>query len=353
MTTYKQAGVNIKLGDVCSEIMSAAADVTFKNRRGKTGGVKVLEKEGLHRVITVSLGSFVLMLNSDGIGTKVEFAERMKKHDTMAYDLFAMLCDDSARYGAEPIAVSNILDVKVLDKEVIRQLAKGMVKAAEEAGVAVVSGEIAELGPRISGYGDANYNWGGTVLSVMKKDISGKDIKSGDAIVGLREKGFRSNGISLVRKILEKDCGDEWHKKRMGGKTLGEIALTPSTIYARTVLKTLDYAKGVAHITGGGIPGKLGRIIESKKYGADIFAPFAPCPLMLLCQEKGDVGDKEAYRVWNMGQGMLIVTDNPGKIISAAADHKIKAKIVGSITRDKKIKIKSGGKFNKGETLVF
>ncbi len=353
MTTYKQAGVNIKLGDICSRIMSEAADRTFKNRQDGTGRVKILEKKGLHRVITVSFGKFVLMLNSDGIGTKVEFAERMKKHDTMAYDLFAMLCDDSVRYGAEPVAVSNILDVRSLNREAVKQLAEGMVKAARTAGVAVLSGEIAELGKRVSGYGSMNYNWGGTVLSVMKREVSGENLKNGDAIVGFREQGFRSNGISLVRKIMEKEYGPEWHLKKEAGKRLGDMALVPSTIYSKAVMQIIDYAKGIAHITGGGIPGKLGRVTAAAGLGAEISDPFEPCPMMSLCQEKGNVSDVEAYRTWNMGHGMLIVTDKPEKVMAAAAAYRIKAKITGLITRGNKIKIRSRGIFSSGETILF
>ncbi len=353
MTTYKTSGVNIQLGDICSRIMSEAADKTFPNRKNKVGSVNVLEKKGLHRVITVSFENLLLMLNSDGIGTKVEFAERMKKHDTMAYDLLAMLCDDSVRYGAEPVAVSNILDVNSLDKETVTQLAKGMVEAARTAGIAVLSGEIAELGKRISGYGKINYNWGGTVLSLMTKELESKNIKPGDTIVGFEEKGFRSNGISLVRKIMEKTYGQDWHKKQVAGKTLGEIALEPSTIYSRAVVKIFDYTKGIAHITGGGIPGKFSRIIASTKFGADLFDPFEPCFMMSLCQKNGKVDDIEAYKTWNMGQGMLLITDNPEKVISVAATYKIKAKIVGLITEQKKIKIRSRGVFSRDKTLVF
>ena len=353
MTTYKQAGVDIGLGDICSRIMSEASDRTFKNRRKGAGTVKILEKKGLHRVITVSFGNFLLMLNSDGIGTKVEFSERMNRYDTMAYDLLAMLCDDSVRYGAEPVAVSNILDVSSLDGQVVKQLAKGMVKAARTAGVAVISGEIAELGKRVSGYGAINYNWGGTVLSVMKKEISGEDIKSGDVIVGFREKGFRSNGISLVRKIMEKEYGSGWHKKTDAGKNLGEMALEPSTIYSRAVIEALDRVKGVAHVTGGGIPGKLGRVTAATGLGADISDPFEPCRMMLMCQEKGKVSDTEAYRTWNMGQGMLVVTDKPEKVIAAAGAYRIKAKITGVITKEKKLKIRSRGFFSRGSTLTF
>ncbi|HOL67396.1 MAG TPA: AIR synthase related protein, partial [bacterium] len=150
-TSYKQAGVDLKLGDVCSRIMSEAADLTFTNRSGLTGQVQVIEKEGLHRIVVIRVGRFRLMLNSDGIGTKVEIAERTGRHETIAFDLLAMLCDDAIRFGAEPMAVSEILDVNHLHPATVRSLSRGLTEAAAAAGVAVLSGEIAELGARIQG----------------------------------------------------------------------------------------------------------------------------------------------------------------------------------------------------------
>lgn len=350
MTTYGKAGVDIALGDICSKLMSDAADKTFANRKGM---IKVLEKKGLHRIIAVSLGNVRLMLNSDGIGTKVEFAERTGRHDTMAYDLFAMLCDDAVRFGAEPVALSNVLDVNSLDKEAVRGLAKGMVRAAKDAGVAMVSGEIAELGRRVGGYGKYNYNWGGTVLSIVRKELGGDDIRPGNSIVALEEKGFRSNGISLVRRIMESAYGQEWHRKKAGATTLGEQALTPSRIYTRAALDMLPYAEAIVHVTGGGIPGKLGRLLALKKCGADITNPFAPCRLMLHCQELGKVKDEEAYRAWNMGQGMLIITANPEKVISLSSKRKIRAKEIGKITKKPGIKIISRGYYETDAPLSF
>ena len=353
MTTYEKAGVDIHLGDVCSKIMTSAADKTFANRKGTSTVVKILEKQGLHRIITISAGGLKLMLNSDGVGTKVQFAERTGKHDTMAYDLFAMLCDDAVRYGAEPVALSNVLDVNMLDRVTVQGLAKGMVKAAKDAGVAVVSGEIAELGARIGGYGKFNYNWGGTVLSIVRKQLSGQGMKEGNRIVGLEEKGFRSNGISLVRKIMEKAYGPGWHTQKKGARTLGDMALTPSRIYARAALQMFDDAKGIVHITGGGIPGKLGRLLATKKLGAEITDPLPPCDMMLLCQKLGGVDDAEAYKVWNMGQGMLIITSRPEKILSTAAKYKIRAKIIGKLTGGPRIDITSRGYYTPGEVLSF
>jgi len=351
MITYKSSGVDLNLGNICSEIMSKISDKTFKNRKNKIGEIKILEKKGLHRIITISFGKYKLMLNSDGIGTKVEFSERMNKYETMAYDLFAMLCDDSVRYGGEPVAISNILDVNHIEKKAIEKLASGMEKAAYDAGIAVVSGEIAELGNRISGYGKFNYNWAGTVLSFLKKEITGEKIEVGHTIIGLQEDGLRSNGISLVRKIMEKKYDKNWHKKTVEGKLLGECALTKSKIYTKSILEILDYVSGIVHITGGGIPEKLKRVLKIKNYGAFLFDLFEPCWLMLHCQKIGGIEDIYAYKVWNMGQGMLIITDTPKKVLNKISKYKIKAKIVGEIIKEPVIKIKSKGYFKKNEIL--
>lgn len=353
MATYKKAGVDISSGDMCSRIMSAASDKTLKNRAGKTGEIRVIESCGLHRVITISVGPVKLMLNSDGIGTKVEIAERTGNHKTMAYDLFTMLCEDAVRFGAEPIAVSNILDVNKLSSDIVKDLSEGMVKAAKETGVAVVSGEIAELGNRISGYGRYNYNWAGTVLSVVRKEMNPNKIKEGDSVIALKENGFRSNGISLTRKILTDAYGEHWHKKKVAGKTLGDMVLMPSRIYTPAVLAMLDIVEGVAHITGGGIPGKLGRLLSSVKVGADISDVFAPPDIMLLCQKLGDVGDKDAYKAWNMGQGMLLITSQPSKALSIAKKHKINAQVAGKITAKRGIRITSKGYYSDGKVIVY
>ena len=353
MTTYKKAGVNISLGDICSKIMSSASDKTFKNRKGKEGEIEVVESKGLYRVITISLGSQKLMLNSDGVGTKVEIAERTGIHRTVAYDLFAMLCDDAVRYGAEPIAISNILDVNKLSVDVVKDIAEGMVEAAGDAGVAVVSGEIAELGSRICGYGRYNYNWAGTVLSIIRKEMGQERIKKGQIIVALEERGFRSNGLTLVRNILEKAYGTNWHRKKIKGKTLGEMVLMHSRIYTPAVLDMLDLVDGIVHITGGGIPGKLGRLLSPVRLGAEISDLFTPPEIMLACQKIGSVDDKEAYKVWNMGQGMLVITSAPEEVISIAERHKIKARIAGELTGKRGIRLMSKGFYRKGKALLY
>lgn len=370
--TYKNSGVDIELGDDASRILYEASKVTWNNRKGKIGeiispfddfsGIRVFDVSNLPKGSLACLGF-------DGVGTKMEIAERIGSHETVAFDLFAMVCDDAVVRGGEPAVIGSVLDVYNLGSEskshigFIEQLAKGYIEAARESNVAVINGEIAELGTRINGFGDFNYSWSAGLLWFARKDrmFTGKEINVGDQIIGLSEGGFRSNGLSLLRKVLKEKYGENWHKKDFEGENLGKFALTPSKIYSKAVCEMTggfaDAAKakvnGVAHITGGGLPGKLGRILRSSGYGAEISDPFEPCKLMLHAQMLGNVPDDEAYRTWNMGQGMVIVTPESQKVIRIAKAHNIKAKKIGEITEKPEIKIKSEGALNKSKTLIF
>ena len=361
---YSDAGVNIDLGDDVSRILYNAARQTWKNREGKLGEVIELfpDFSGLRAVHIggLPLGTYMNM-SFDGVGTKVELGERTEKHDTIAYDLFAMVCDDAVVRGAEPVLVGSILDVNSLGNdgesyiEQVKQLAKGYIDAAREAGVAVVNGEVAELGARVKGYGNFNYNWGAGVVWFANRDrmFTGREIKEGDSLVGLLEDGFRSNGISLLRKIMRKVHGDGWHNImwKRGNVTLGQMALTPSRIYTRAVIDMFGgYSgepkaeiHGIAHITGGGLPGKLARVLKPSGLGAVINNPMKPSEFMLYTQALGNVSDEEAYKTWNMGQGMVIITPEPEKVQRIAGEYRITSQVIGEIVQTPRITI-----YNKG-----
>jgi len=362
--TYMDSGVNIELGDDVSKILYNAAKQTWENRKGGIGevivpfddfsGVRAIDVSGLPKGTMMNIGF-------DGVGTKVEIAERTGNYSTLAYDLFAMVCDDAVVSGAEPVLIGSILDVNSLTGSIekVKQLAHGYVAAAKEANVAVVNGEVAELGNRVGGFGSFNCNWGAAVVWFAKKErmFTGSRLKEGDSVVALKETGFRSNGFSLLRKILKDARGDDWHND----EKLAKQALQPSRIYSAGVCDMFGgYSKelkaelhAVAHITGGGIPGKLGRALRSSGLGANLDSLFEPCDLMLYLQKKGGVADQEAYRTWNMGNGMLIVTPEPENVIAIAKQHRIEAKIAGKITAEKGIRIKSKGNLGKGKTILF
>ncbi len=346
MTTYADAGVNIELGDDASKVMYEAAKITWENRKGRIGEI-VTPKDDFSGVRGINIGALpegtFMSMGFDGVGTKVELAERLGKHDTVAFDLFAMVCDDAVVYGGEPVLVGSILDVNTLGSEdasyldFMKQLATGYVAAAKAGRVAVINGEIAELGARISGYGDFNYNWGAAVIWVGHRDklFTGDEIKAGDKVVTLREKGFRSNGFSLLRKIMKDNYGEEWHEAELNGAKIGELALEPSQIYCAAVIDMMEAAEvhGVSHITGGGIPGKLGRVLNRAGLGAKLTDLYEPCDLMKHAMEIGGVARDEAYRTWNMGNGMMVVVA-PGheeEAIRVAGEHGIEAKVCGEI----------------------
>ena len=365
---YKSSGVDVKLGDDVSKILYNAAKQTWDNRKGKLGelivpfddfsGVRAIDVSGLPKGTLMNIGF-------DGVGTKMELAERINDHRTIAYDLFAMVCDDAVVRGAEPVLIGSILDVNSLGKGdethigQVRQLAQGYIEAAKAANVAIVNGEVAELGSRVGGFGNFNYNWGAAIVWFANRDrlFTGREIRDGDSIVGLRENGFRSNGLSLVRRIMKEHHGDNWHEQKLDGKSLAELALTPSRIYSAAVVEMFGgydlqvqpkaEIHGVAHITGGGLPGKLGRVLKPSGFGAVIDDPFAPSDFMKYTQELGNVPDREAYRTWNMGQGMLIITPYPDEVIRVAQEHRIEAKSVGEVIKNPWIIIESKGAYRK------
>lgn len=357
---YKKAGVNIELGDDASKILYEAAKKTFDNRKGNIGELIIPfdDFSGL-RMIDVGLlpkDSFMCM-SFDGVGTKIEIAQRMNNHKTIAFDLFAMVCDDAIVRGGEPVLIGSVLDVNTLGDDAsltwIKELTEGYVKAAKAANVAVINGELAELGNSVGGYGNNKYNWCSGLVWFGKKDklFTGNEIKVGDSVVVFEEKGFRSNGLSLVRKVFEEELGDEWHNSDFEGKKLGDSVLVPSIIYSKAIVHMHGgfntegscEIHGVAHITGGGVPGKLGRVLKSSGLGANLTDLFEPCKAMKYCQEIGKVTDREAYTTWNMGQGLAVVTPEPEKVISEAEKFGMKAKIAGKIINEPKIIIQSKG----------
>lgn len=372
--TGDQHEVNIELGDQMSEYFTAASELTYKNL-----------PEGLLDMTGVSYGNppqidgdfytgVTYGLQLDGIGTKTEFYERLNDHRGAANNLFAMVVDDAPATGGEVVVVGNILDVGVLDEDNpiivtgMHELASGLVIASAESETAVIGGEIAELGKRVWGYGDFNYNWAGVGIVATRKDrrLTGKELKAGHQLVGLAEPGFRSNGITDVRNAMEEHYGPEWHQQvesSLGKLTLGNLVQTPATIYARLMRKLqggVRYTEpaaeitGVAHITGGGQPSKLGRmLLRTDNLGIVIDNPINPPAMMLHVQRLRGFDDKKAHGKWHMGPGMIVATTEPDKVIEEATVHGIEAKRIGQITDEPGIRIKNKGAVQDEEWLEW
>lgn len=361
--SYAESGVNIDIETKAAKILFEASKRTWANRTNRLGEVTMpfddFSGTRFSRVEGLAPGT-VTNSNSDGIGSKIWFAEQSKKFHTLGFDLLAMVCDDAVIRGGEPVHVKSVLTVNTLGNDderlnYIHQLAEGYEKAANEAGVAIIGGELAQH-PNLMGDNDEfHLDWNGDVIWFGNESriLTGSRINPGDFIVGLREEGLRSNGSSLIRRIFTREYINNWQNVMINGQPLGKLVLTPSRIYSKAVVDMFGgwstkrnpkaIIHGAAHITGGGIPEKLGRALRPKNLGALIDNPFAPSPLMLHAQELGNVSDREAYRTWNMGQGMLIITPEPESVITTANQHGIEAKRVGLIKEAPGIIIESKG----------
>jgi len=377
--------VNIELGDDVSRMLYEASKLTHQNRPGLL--VEFHESFSGARAIPGSMlkdiDNLYLNLGFDGVGTKIEVAERLDDHTAVAHDLFAMVCDDVPVRGAEAIAIGSILDVRQLGdpddpasvehvKNAVKQLGQGYVGAARAAGVVVVNGEVAELGDRVGGYDglryNFNYNWGAAVLWVAHKDriLTGHQVQPGDALVGIAEHGFRSNGITDVQKAMLEYHGPNWQDEvvpELGQLSLGRLVQRPSTIYSKFVTSLtggFDIEKepkaivtGVAHITGGGQPSKLGRLLEPSGLGVVIDNPIEPPAIMKHVQSLRGLSDRASYGKWHMGSGMVIVTPDEDKVIREGEAEGLDLQKIGEVTDEPGIRIKNRGAVGDEEWLVF
>ncbi len=336
-----QAGV-----DRCSAIAYAYAQSTFGALRGRDGLRIEGDQESFANVVRI--GDARVAVTSDGIGTKLEVAERVGRFDTLGFDLLAMVLDDLAAIGAEPVAVSNIIDADRLDEATVDAMMSGLACAARECRVAVTGGEIAALGRRVGGWGDGPHvNWCATAIGVLPGErpaLCGKDLEPGDEIVALRSAGLRSNGFTLARKILELILGDAWHLALYEGVSWGDLLLTPSLIYAPSVVGALASGapiRGLAHITGGGIPGNFPRVLRATGLGAELVDLWPPHGWVLRLVDLGGLSAREAYAEWNMGNGMLaVVPEGHGRALVQAFEARGRsARVAGRVVPEDSITI--------------
>ena len=344
MTTYKDSGVDIEAGNNASKAAYKHAMSTFASRKGLIGE-PVTEEGGFAGML--NMGDFYLVQNDDGTGSKMEVAAAMEKFDTIGYDLLAMVVDDAICTGAEVISVSNTLDVASVNEKMIDQLLSGLAKACSEQKIVLPGGEIAEVPGAVN-----SPVWNATSFGVVTKDkfIDTTNISEGDAIVSLQSGVARSNGFSLIRKILTDNFGENWYNQEWkNGTSWGEVMLTPSIIYHGALLsvlgrhgekRTID-VKGIAHVTGGGIAENLKRTLKKSGTGAKLTDLFAPHEAIQDLIKVGDVSEEEAYRTWNMGNGMLVILDqnNIETFLGVMKSQNIAVQQVGNITKQANVEL--------------
>ncbi|NLG33067.1 MAG: phosphoribosylformylglycinamidine cyclo-ligase [Syntrophomonadaceae bacterium] len=303
--TYKKAGVDLEAADKSVDLIRKWIKRTHRKEVlsdiGSFGGFFSLDIAKYKQPVLVS--------GTDGVGTKLRIAQMMGIHDTVGIDLVAMSVNDILVHGAEPLFFLDYIAVGKLNPTIIELLVKGVSAACLEAGCALIGGETAEM-PGF--YQENEYDLAGFAVGVVDKTrlIDGASIKDQDIIIGLPSSGLHSNGYSLARKVLLEEAGLKLEDYSDNfGKTLGEELLTPTRLYPGLILPLLDKfrVKGMAHITGGGIPENLARIIP-KGLGAVIDSSCINIlPVFDLIRTLGQISKEEMFRTFNMGIGYIAV----------------------------------------------
>ena len=341
--SYEQSGVNIDAGDrMVEQIHSYSAD-TFGPRvlqlKGGFAGLFRLEYD--ERLFKKNYRNPVLVACTDGVGSKVQLAAKIKRFDTVGIDLVAMSVNDMLVQGAEPLFFLDYIAVHKLEPATIAELVKGVAAGCKAADCALIGGETAEMPDT---YRKGDLDMAGFAVGVVerKKIITGKDVRAGDVILGLASNGLHSNGYTLVRSICFKQ-----HKMKMtetidqlDGAVLGEVLLEPTRIYVRPIVKLLSQYKvkkivhAMAHITGGGLVGNIPRVLP-KDCDAVIKKTSWPVPkVFTFIQKNGPVEEAEMFRVFNMGIGFVLIVaeDFADSIRKKLTRYGEKAYKIGRIT---------------------
>ena len=251
----------------------------------------------------------VIVSSTDGVGTKLKIACALDKHDTIGMDLVNHCVNDILTCGATPLFFQDYIAMAKLIPKTLKSIIEGMAHALAEVGCALIGGETAEM-PGL--YPEGEYDLVGFIVGVVEKRniIDGSSIKAGDPIIGLPSSGLHTNGYSLVRKIFQIDenpsCLNQFFPQL--NRTLGEELLEPHRCYYLSLNPLLPQIKGLAHITGGGMPGNLPRILPKGLAALIERGAWEAPPIFSLIQKKGDIDDQEMYRVFNMGICMAVVT---------------------------------------------
>lgn len=251
----------------------------------------------------------VLVSSMDGVGTKLKLAVALDRYDSVGIDIVNHSVNDILTCGAEPLFFLDYIAMGELLPEKVRDIVKGLSTACQESGCALIGGETAEM-PGL--YAGKDFDLVGTIIGAVEKDriIDGQSIVPGDVILGLPSSGLHTNGYSLARKVLGESREALDIYEPMLGQTVGQALLTPHRCYLKELKPLLPLIKGLAHITGGGFPGNVPRVMPQGVTARFDTASWTVPPIFRLIQQKGGIEKDEMYHVFNMGIGMVIMTSS-------------------------------------------
>ena len=298
--TYRDAGVDIDAGEQLVANIKPFAKRTL--REGVLAGIGGF---GAMFEISRNYREPVLVSGTDGVGTKLKLAFQLNRHDTIGVDLVAMSVNDILTSGAEPLFFLDYFACGRLDVATATEVIRGIAAGCEQAGCALIGGETAEM-PGM--YPAEEYDLAGFAVGIVEKSeiIDGALIAEDDVLLGLASNGAHSNGYSLIRRIVEVKRIDL--STALAGRALSDLLLAPTRIYVKPVLKLLKSVniKGLAHITGGGLVENIPRILPNGLAAHIERGTWPMPPLFTWLKQEGNVADREMYRVFNCGIGMVI-----------------------------------------------
>ncbi len=299
--SYRDAGVDIDAGNALIDRIKPIVKQTF--RPGVLTGLG-----GFGALFELPLDRYrepVLVSGTDGVGTKLKLALELNKHDTIGIDLVAMCANDIVVAGAEPLFFLDYYATGRLELEVATDVIRGIASGCEMAGAALTGGETAEM-PGM--YGEGDYDLAGFCVGIAEKSrlIQPDRVAPGDVLLGLASSGPHSNGYSLIRKILEVSDADL--TQPLGGTSLGQALLAPTRIYVKPLLSLMNSVEihALAHITGGGLPENLPRVLPAGCRAVIDSDSWQLPEVFSWLQQKGGVANSELLRTFNCGVGMVV-----------------------------------------------
>lgn len=302
---YKKAGVDIEAGYQSVELMKEHIQKTMRpevltNIGGFSGAFSMGAFKNMEKPTLVS--------GTDGVGTKLKLAFVMDKHDTVGIDCVAMCVNDIVCAGGEPLFFLDYIACGKNVPEKIANIVKGVADGCEQSGAALIGGETAEM-PGF--YPEDEYDMAGFAVGVVdEKDlITGKELASGDVLIGMASSGVHSNGFSLVRKVFDmsRESLDTYYEEL--GQTLGGALIAPTKIYVkalRSIKEAGTRIKACSHITGGGFYENVPRMLKDSVRAVIEKDSYPMPPIFNLLAKTGNIEEKMMYNTYNMGIGMMV-----------------------------------------------
>ena len=335
-SAYAASGVNIDAANTAKKRIKELVKNTYNNNVLSEIG----HFGGLFRFDPSRYSEPVLVSSADGVGTKLKVAFMSGIHSTVGHDLVSHCVNDILVQGAIPLFFLDYIATGVLNPDIVEQIVYGLAKGCKEAGCVLIGGETAEM-PDF--YSPGEYDLAGVIVGVVEKDriIDGSAICKGDIVLGLPSMGLHTNGYSLARKIFFKNLGMQIDTRVDElGCTVGEELLKPHKCYLQSILPCLNdvLVTGLAHITGGGLLENIPRILPGG-LGVEITKGTWPVlPVFEFMQKSGGISDREMYRVFNMGIGMVLIVrpENEKKVLKLFDENSERVYKIGRVVDGKK-----------------